>query len=420
MSKISQNITMIFKNINKYNAIFKTIMGINTQLKGAVIVFILFLTVSCGNQPPKGQPGSAAKVKEYPVITIKNQSTTLFRDYPTKLQGQQTVEIRSRVTGYIDKIFVDEGAFVKKGQVLFRLNSDDIQATVRSAEAMVKVAEADVRVAEVNVSKTRPLVEKNIISKFELETVESTQKSKEAQLAQAKANLQNAKANLQYTLITSPAEGTIGTFPYRVGSLVSSSTVEPLTTVSNTLNMYAYFSFNEKEFITLTKGLEGKNQQEKFSKLPEVSLVMADNSIYEKPGRIETASGLINSQTGAVNVRASFPNPEGNLLSGGSGTIRIPQVMDSVIIIPQKTSYELQGKHFVYVVGAGNKVRNTEIEVLTGNLKDSYVVTNGLGIGDQIVLEGIAALRNDTEIKPKPVATGNLSENMAPEKQLKN
>ncbi len=395
-------------------------MNLKNKIGTVALLLVMGVAISCGNQPKGGQPGSAGKVKEYPVIAIKTQSTTLFKDYPTKLQGQQTVEIRSRITGYIEQIFVDEGAFVKKGQVLFRLNANDIQATVRSAEAMVKVAEAEVKLAEVNVSKTRPLVEKNIISKFELESVESTQKSKEAQLAQTKANLENAKANLQYTLITSPAEGTIGNFPFRVGSLVSSSTTEPLTTVSNTVNMYAYFSFNEKEFLTLTKGIEGKNQQEKFAKLPNVSLVMADNSLYEQAGRIETASGLINVQTGAVNVRASFPNGEGILRSGGSGTIRIPQLMDSVIVIPQKTSYELQGKHFVYVVGAGNKVRNTEIEVLVGNLKDSYVVTSGLNIGDQIVLEGIASLRNDTEIKPKLAEIGNLSENMSPAKPVKN
>ena len=394
-------------------------MGIKMKIRTIAVIVMMLTAVSCGNQPKGGQT-AAGKVKEYPVIAVKTHSTTLFKDYPTKLQGQQTVEIRSRIAGYIEKILVDEGAFVKKGQILFRLNADDIQATVRSAAAMVKVAEADVKLAEVNVEKTRPLVDKNIISKFELQTVESTLKSKEAQLAQAKANLENAKATLQYTLITSPAEGTIGTFPFRVGSLVSSSNAEPLTTVSNTINMYAYFSCNEKEFLNLTKGLEGKNQQEKFSKLPNVSLVMADNSIYDKAGRIETASGLINVQTGAVNVRASFPNSEGILRSGGSGSIRIPQMMDSVIIIPQKTSYELQGKHFVYVIGTGNKVRNTEIEVLEGNLKDSYVVTGGLNIGDQIVLEGIAALRNDTEIKPKLTELGNLSENMVPAKQLKN
>ncbi len=395
-------------------------MEINMQTKKFLIILMMLIAISCGDQTRVGQAGSAAKIKEYPVIAVKAQSTRLFKDYPTKLQGQQTVEIRSKIAGYIEQIFVDEGAFVKKGQVLFRLNANDIQATVRSAEAMVKVAEADVKIAEVNVEKTKPLVEKNIVSKFDLESVESTQKSKEALLAQTKANLENARANLQYTLITSPTEGTIGNFPFRVGSLVSSSTSEPLTTVSNTVNMYAYFSFNEKEFLNLIKGLEGKNQQEKFTRLPGVWLVLADNSIYEQTGRIETASGLINSQTGAVNIRASFPNSEGILRSGGSGMVRIPQVIDSAIIIPQKTSYELQGKHFVYVVGAGNKVRNTEIEVLVGNLKDSYVVTGGLNVGDQIVLDGIASLRNDTEIKPKLSEIGSLSENMPAENQLKN
>jgi len=309
---------------------------------------------------------------------------------------------------------------VKKGQVLFRLNANDVQASVRSAEAMVKVAEADIISAKINLEKTRPLVDRNIISKFDLQSVESVLKSKEAQLAQAQANLENAKANLQYTRITSPVDGTIGTFPYRVGSLVSATNAEPLTTVSNTAKMYAYFSINEKDFLTLTKGLQGKTLQEKFTKIPEVLLVMADNSVYEVPGKIETASGLIDQLTGAVNVRASFLNPDGLLRSGGSGLVRIPQKIDSVIIIPQKTSYELQGKHFVFIVGSDNKVHNTEIEVLTGNLKDSYVVTSGLNAGDKIVYEGIASLRNDTEIKPKLVESGNLSENMPAANQVKN
>jgi len=396
-------------------------INMNTTMKiGQLGIILMIVTaISCSNAPKAGQAGGAGAVKEYPVIEVKSQSTQLFKEYPTKLLGQQTVEIRSKIAGYIEQILVDEGAFVKKGQVLFRLNANDIQAMVRSAEAQVKVAEADIIIAQVNVEKTKPLVEKNIISKFDLQSVESTLKSKEAQLAQAKANLENANANLQYTRITSPAEGTIGTFPFRVGSLVSSSTVEPLTTVSNTVNMYAYFSFNEKEFLTITKGLTGKNLQEKFAKLPAVSLVLADNSVYDQAGRIETASGLINQQTGSVNVRASFPNPEGLLRSGGSGLVRIPQYIDSAIIVPQKTAYELQGKHFVYVVGEGNKVHNTEIEVLIGNLKDSYVVTSGLKAGDKVVLEGIASLRNDTEIKPKVVETGGLSENIPVDNKVK-
>lgn len=393
-----------------------------TQIRNLGLFVLLLATASCSQkQPQGGAPGGmAGQVKEYPVIAVSPQSTMLFQDYPTTLQGQQTVEIRSKVAGYIDQILVDEGAFVRKGQILFRLNANDIQATVRSAEAQVKVAEAGVNTAKIALEKTKPLVEKNIISKFELQTAESTLKAQEAQLAQAKANLENAKANLQYTVITSPAEGTIGTFPYRVGSLVSSASAEPLTTVSNTSKMYAYFSFNEKAFLALVKGLEGKNIQEKFAKLPDVSLIMADNSTYDIPGRIETASGLVDQQTGAVNVRATFSNPEGLLRSGSSGLIRIPQTIDSAIIIPQKTTYELQGKHFVYLVGEDNKVHNTEVEVLVGNLKDAYVVTAGLKPGDKIVLEGIAALRNDTEIKPNVVEVGNLSENMQAASPVKN
>jgi len=391
------------------------------QIRNLGLILMAFSIFSCSQKQQGGAPGGAAgQVKEYPVITIAQQSTTLFKDYASKLEGQQTVEIRSKIAGYIEKITIDEGASVKKGQVLFRLNANDLQASVRSAEASVKVAEADVNSAAINLEKTKPLVEKNIISKFELQSVESTMKAKEAQLAQAKANLENAKANLQYTVITSPADGTIGNFPYRVGSLISSTSAEPLTTVSNTVKMYAYFSLNEKEFLTLTKGLEGKNLQEKFTKLPDVSLILADNSVYETPGRIETASGLVDQTTGAVNIRATFPNTEGLLRSGGSGSVRIPQFISSAIIIPQKTTYELQGKYFVYLVGADNKVHNTEIEVLTGNLKDSYVVTNGLKVGDQIVLQGIASLRNDTQIKPKVVEVGSLSENAPAANQGKN
>jgi membrane fusion protein (multidrug efflux system) len=274
--------------------------------------------------------------------------------------------------------------------------------------------------AKINLEKTKPLVAKDIIGKYELESVESTVLAKEAQLAQAQAMLANAKANLQYTLITSPTTGIIGNFPYRVGSLVSSTIAEPLTTVSNTTNMFAYFAMNEKEFLALTRELNGTTLQEKLKSLPDVLLVLADKSIYKLPGRIETASGLVDQQTGAINIRATFSNPEGTLRSGGSGLVRIPKYFDSAIIIPQKATYDLQGKHFVYVVGSDNKVKNTEIEVLTGNLKDSFVVTSGLKAGDKIVIEGIASLKNDVVINPDVTEAQSLSENPSTGEKINN
>lgn len=378
---------------------------------------VLMLAASCSVK----QQGTDEQVKEYPVIEIKTEPVTLFKEYPTTMEGIQTVEIRPKVAGYIEEILVDEGAHVRKGQVLFRLNANDLEATVRSAEAQVKVAEAAVSTAKTNLGKTRPLVEKNIISKFDLETAETALQSAEAQLAQAKANLANAKANLDYTVITSPADGSIGTFPYRIGSLVSSAITQPLTSISNTSSMYAYFSMNEKEFLSLSKSLEGKTLQEKLSHMPDVALILADNTLYGYPGKIETASSLVNQQTGSVNMRATFPNAEGLLQSGNSGTVRIPQHLDEAMMIPQNAAYEVQGKHFVYVVGAENKIRNTEIEVLAGDLKDSYVVTNGLKVGDQVVAEGIFSLRHDMPIKPKLVSAEDLA-GAAPyeENQVKN
>ena len=380
------------------------------QIKNLSFIAILFAVYSCSNQSG-GQAGMAGQVREYQVAEVQPQNTMLFKDYPTTLQGQQTVEIRPRVAGYIEQILVDEGDFVKKGQILFRLNANDIEAQVRSAEAQVKVAESQVSTAKINVEKTKPLVDKNIISQFELESVETNLKSAEATLAQAQANLANAKANLQYTLITSPTNGIIGNFPYRVGSLVSSSITEPLTTVSSTEHMYAYFAINEKDFLTMIRDLKGTTTKEKLEQLPQVDLVLSDNSIYDKQGKIETASGIVDQETGSVNIRANFPNPTDLLRSGTSGLVRIPQKMDSVLIIPQDVTFELQGKHFVYKVNSENKVQSTPIDVIVGNLKESYIVTGGLNTGDQIVVEGIASLRNDMQIKPKLVELKSLAEN---------
>lgn len=373
-------------------------------------VAIMAVAFSC-SKPQQDAGGMAPQVKEYLVQEINPDSITLYKDFPATLQGEQTVEIRPRISGYIEEIRVDEGAYVKKGQILFRLNSNDIQAQVRSAEAQVKVAESQVATAKINVEKTKPLVEKDIISPFQLETVETALQAAGAQLAQANANLANAKANLQYTIITSPTDGVIGTFPYRVGSLVSSSINEPLTTVSNTSSMLAYFSMNETDFFRLTHGIEGKTTLEKLESLPEVELVLPDNSIYERKGKVETASGIVDKQTGAVNIRASFPNTDGYLRSGGSGRVRLPENLKNVLLIPQKASYEIQGKHFVYLVDNENKVTNTLIDVLSGNLKNVYVVTSGLKAGDKIVIEGIGSLRNGMEIKPKTAGAETSAEN---------
>ncbi|WP_303924657.1 efflux RND transporter periplasmic adaptor subunit [Draconibacterium sediminis] len=384
------------------------------QFTSLALLAILLLFSSCSNKQQGSNPMMGGQVGEYLVQEITPQNITLYQVFPATLEGEQTVEIRPRVAGYIEKIFVDEGDYVKKGQILFQLNANDIRAQVRSAEAQIKVAESQVATAKIELKKTEPLVEKNIVSDFQLESVKTNLQSAEAQLAQAQANLANAKANLEYTMITSPTNGFIGTFPYRVGSLVSSSVTQPLTTVSNTSSMRAYFSVNEKAFLQMTKELPGNNTREKLANLPEVDLILPDKSTYGEKGKIEIASGIVDPQTGAINMRASFPNAEGDLRSGGSGNIRLPEYHKNVLLVPQDASYEIQGKHFVYVVNSENKIVNTPIDVIVGDLKQLFVVTSGLKAGDKIVVQGITSLRDGMEIKPKLTKQQALAENSQP------
>ncbi|MDP4274359.1 MAG: efflux RND transporter periplasmic adaptor subunit [Bacteroidota bacterium] len=373
-----------------------------------VLFFIASILVlsSCGNMKDKKDKDEGGK--DYTVVTILPRSTVLYTDYPATLKGQQTVEIRPRVEGYIQRILVDEGAMVRKGQLLFELNSDEPRQEVRSALADIKVAQADVAVAQMDVNKKRPLVEKNIISHYELESAQCVLKSKQAALAQARVKLENAKINLRYTHITSPASGLIGTFPYRVGSLVNSSIAQPLTVLSDISKVYAYFSMNEKEFLDFTRGIGGRTLQEKLKHLPAVSFILADNTPYKHAGRIETASGIVDTQTGSIQLRASFLNPEGVLRSGGSGTVRIPKNLSSALLIPQKATYEIQGKYFVYVVGNDRKVKNTEIKILDANSKTYYVVTSGIHGGDRIVLDGVNKLKDGMRIIPHSANVDSL------------
>lgn len=377
-----------------------------------LLISISLFFLSCGGGKNRKEASAANQVKDYPVLTIIPQTTTLYADYPATIEGQQNIEIRPKIDGYIDKIFVDEGATVKKGQRLFQISAPQYEQNVRTARANIKIAVADVNAAEMNVNKVRPLVEKNIISKYELESAEYTLQAKQAVLAQANATLANAEINLGYTLITSPANAVVGTIPYKIGSLVSSNTAEPLTTVSNISNIYAYFSINEKEALEFSRNTKGATTSARLASLPPVSLMLADGSVFSQQGHLETASGMINTQTGSVSVRATFPNPGNMIRSGSSGSVRIPATVDSAILIPQKSTYEIQGKKFAYLLSDSGTVNSVEIKIRQNSGGQFYVVTEGLKPGDKIVLEGVATLREGIKIKPDAVNEDSLYKQM--------
>lgn len=368
-----------------------------------LVLFTLFFSCS----PGKKKSSKEDKPRAYPVLGLEPQTTTTYRDYPATIQGQQVVEIRPMVDGYLEKIYVPEGAAVAKGQLLFQISNPQYEQQMVTAKAAIKSAEADVNAAAMNVEKTRPLVEQDIISKYELESAQYTLKAKQAALAQAKATLANAITNIGYTTIRSPQNGVIGLIPYKIGALVSSTTSSPLTTLSNDATVYAYFSLNEKQLLNFANRHPGATMQEKLNGLPPVNLVLADGTLYNQTGKIETAGGFIATATGTITFKATFPNPVRLVQNGASATVRIPRNQDAALIIPQSATFELQDKKLVYKLTADNKIISTAITATPTPDGQFLIIQSGLNKGDRIVLNGFN-LQDSTPILPRPVNADSL------------
>jgi len=361
---------------------------------------IILMTQSCRNSQNANAQPSAPVAEAYPVFKATTHNTILRSEYPATLQGQQNIEIRPKIDGFIEHIYIDEGATVKKGQLLFRIKAPQYEQEVKNQLAAINSAEADVNTAKLQVEKTQPLVERHIISEYELKSAQDALKVKEAALLQVQTALANARTNLAYTTITSPVDGVAGMIPYKLGSLVTSTTPSPLTTVSNTAKVYAYFSMNEKQLLDFSRQYKGATVEEKLRQLPHVMLILSDKTEYPEKGRAEAIGGMINTETGAATFRATFPNPVGLIRSGGSALVAIPVAVDNALLVPQQSTYELQGKRFVYRVD-GTKVTSAEITTLPTAAGQYFVVTDGLRAGDTIVFEAATPIADGTVIKPE-------------------
>ncbi len=372
--------------------------------------FLLMMLFSCGDNkdPQQGQGFGPQPVKDYAVLTLSPRKAKINFDFPATIQGQQIIEIRPKIDGYVDIIYVKEGATVKKGQLLFHISNPQYEQDVLTATASIKSAEADVDAAKMQVQKVKPLVEKDIVSKYELESAQYTLEAKEAALAQAKAALANAQTNIGYTTLRSPADGVIGSIPYKVGALVNSANTDPLTTLSNIGNIYAYYTLNEKQLLQLFASTPGATLEEKINKIAPATLLLADGTEYPEKGKVETASGLITTETGTASFKAIYSNPLGIIRSGASATVRIPTLIDSALVIPQSATYELQDKRLVYLLGDSNKVVSVAITTTPTDDGKFFIVNSGLKAGDRIVLEGLISLRDNVQIIPKQVNTDSI------------
>jgi membrane fusion protein (multidrug efflux system) len=351
-------------------------------------------------------------------LSVETRSLVLPSGYPTTLEGRQTVNVRPRVQGFIVEMRVEEGDTVEEGQVLFRLNNEEYQQAVRSAKADVQAARANVQQAKDEVERLTQLVEKDIVSDYELRSAKNTLQSREAALAQAEATLTNAEVDLDYTYVRSPANGVMGSVPYRVGSLVSSTSTEPLTVVSDISEVYAYFSMNERELLQMVQatGAGGRDEalRERIEELPPARLLLSDGTTYGPRGDISLASGHIDTETGAASFRARFPNPEGVLRNGASATLQIPYQSDSSLVVPKSATYEVQDKRFVYRVTDSSTVESAEVQTAPRSTGKLFVVEEGLSAGDQIVTEGLGGLQDGTRIRPQSVPADSLYRALSP------
>lgn len=363
------------------------------------IIIVAFLS-SCAASSANPENGGAMPPAALPVLKIAALPATTYREYQATLEGKVNVEIRPQVDGYLDKIFVDEGAYVKAGQPLFRINDRTYQEQLSNANALLLAAKANEEKAQVEVNRLTPLVQNNVVSDVQLKTANAAYQAAKASVAQAQANVGNARINVGYTLITAPVSGYIGRIPFKTGALVGRGETQPLTLLSDVNEVYAYFSMSEIDFLAFKNKIAGNTVADKVKSLPAVELVLPDNSIYTEKGHVETMEGQFDKTMGAVSFRASFPNSAGLLRSGNTGKVRIPQQLSEALIVPQEATFELQDKVFVFAVADSNKVVSKPITI-SGKSGAYYFVEKGLQPGEKIVFAGLGRLQDGAVIAPQ-------------------
>ena len=389
-----------------------------------LLTFSALSVLSCskGDQKPPQGP------KVVSTVAVEARNVIGYSTFPASIEGRVNNDVRAKMQGYITQVLVDEGQYVSKGQPLFRLETNSLnqsanaakagvgaaRSNVSASEASVKAAQAAVNAAQVEVNKLRPLVEKNIISSVQLQTAQANLARAQAQVAQAQAgkqqasagvaqaqaNFQGVQANIDYSVIRAPISGVIGKINFRTGSLVGPGDPMPISTVSDTSELYAYFSMNEKEYLDFLKNSKGATVPEKIKNMPAIELVLANGDVYEEKGYVKAVTGQIDAATGSIQFRVSFPNPKKLLSNGNSGSVRIPIAYDNVLVVPESATIEQQGLVYIYKVKQDTAKSNV-IKVID-RVNNMVVIKEGAEKGEIVVVEGVGTLKTGTPVKPQP------------------
>ena len=351
-----------------------------------VVLTVLLVSILLSSCSKTQEQESAEQTRSLPVMELKLDSVTLYTEYPAKVQGKVNVDVRARIDGYIQSIYVEEGAYVKAGQALFKIDDRSYVEALNSANAQLATAELEV-------NKYKMLSQNNVTSDFQLKTAEAAYQT-------AKSAVETARINLGYTTVIAPVSGFIGLIPKRIGNLVAPSDAQPLTTLSDISEVYTYFSMSEKDFLLFNTQYQGENINDKINKIENVSLMLADNSTYPVSGKIDMVNGGFDTNTGSISMRAVFENPNRLLRTGNTGRIVIPRKASNILLVPVLSTMDLQDKIMVWRLTDNNEAERIAITI-SDKQGDFYVVTDGLKAGDRIIAKELETVTDGEIIQPE-------------------
>lgn len=349
---------------------------------------IIFIAGSCSNRETAVQSTETFPVT-YPFI----RDTSYTHDYVADIQSVQNVELRSRVSGYVETIHVDEGQSVKAGQLLFTISSQEYKQQVAKAKASLSSAVADAKASELEVNNIKHLVSKNVVSESELKLAEAKLEALKARIEEAKAEEANAELQLSFAQVKAPFSGVINRIPNKAGSLVEDGTL--LTTLSNNTEVFAYFNVSEIDYLNIVSGSKSGKKQDAF-------LVLANNESHKFKGVIETVEGEVDRSTGNIAFRARFPNPELLLKHGSAGKVRLLNKVTHALLVPQKSTFEIQDNVYVYVIDEDNTAKLRRF-IPKLRIPHFFVVESGLTTADRILYEGIQQVKEGDVVEPQLV-----------------
>ncbi|MGV0924474.1 efflux RND transporter periplasmic adaptor subunit [Empedobacter tilapiae] len=370
----------------------------NKILIASLLLVSTYILQSCKNS--EKEVTEQAEIIQAEILTLHSTEAVIDQTYPTNLEGKDNIQLRPQISGYIDKIYVDEGAYVQAGQPLFRINASVYREQKNTALASLAMAKSQLETTQLELDKYKVLSNSKVVADFQYQKAKANYENAKAMVKQQQTLVASADVNLGFSLIKATVSGYIGRIPNRLGALVGPTDTQPLTTLSQVSEIYAYFALPEKEILKINASRQGANLLEKLKSFQDITLLLADGNPYNHVGKIDMMDGQFDATTGSVMLRASFPNPERLLRTGNTGRIVLKSIEQNVFKIPLLATYEVQDKLFVGRIGKGNKMERVALQDYTksGNF---YIVTSGFKSGDKIIANELAMIPENAVISPK-------------------